>query len=850
MKRVFLLLMLFCASIVAVAQTPSTLSGMVQDKATGVPLPYATVAVMRADSSVHTGTVTDEKGLYQVVIDPCGEYLLAVSFIGYSTHYQHIRVAEGGLTLPTIVLEADDRMLQAVHVVAKAPIIEQQVDKLVMNVSQSAFAAGNTAMDLLRKAPGVSVDKDGNVQLNGQAVSVWIDGRPSQLDGKSLEMLLRGTDGTNIDKIEIISNPSAKYDAAGQGGIINIKTKRNFAQGLNGSVSFDVGAMAFNRQVSDLLPRKEMMWDQSFNANVSYRTDKTNTFVQLSEQTEQMGVDYFNKMVSNINGHQIRQESGTMFNVDNSAFNFKIGNDWFIDKKNTLGVIFTMPISGMMQENDTNANHSFQTLDDVLVQQTLSHTVTDYDIRQYMGNINFTHVFDEAKSSELTANLDYFHNVTNTSNLQDNYYLPLLSPVAWVAALADSNKVLNLNSDNIIDIFSAKVDWQSVVLGKYMMEAGAKWALSKTDNMLTQLSSTQYRNDDSVYCSELNSPFDYTEHVGALYATMARQFTAQWTAKVGLRGEYTYAYNSDNTVKQNYFNLFPTVFVGYNTPDYMTRINVSYTRRIQRPNYTMLNPFRNYVDAHTCNVGNPDLKPSFSDNVYLSAGFGRYVTLYLNSVILKDVITTIPYLDPVAGEQMMVHDNFGSQTLLGGGMTITELPLSKSLSLMVNLGAYDMHSADVQGGRVLGTTTPLDTVDVHSFFGSLYGCLTWNLPKSWKIQFDGWCSSPIRTGYLSIGWNGGVDLGVKKTALDGRLVFSLNVNDIFRTMRNDFSMDFGSDIVSTFSQHYLWQKLKVGLVWNFGAAQKPLKHRKVGELDELGRTGSSNSLSGTENSVR
>ena len=217
MKRWLFLLVMF--SVAGAVQAQTTVSGRVIDQSNSQPMPFATVAVLNQDSTVLTGAVTDNKGEYAIGVKNQGEYILAVSFIGYETAYRKVTVGKSPVEMEAIVLSPDATMLQAVKVVERAPVVEQQMDKLVMNVAQSAFAQGSNAMDLLRKAPGVSVDKDGNVLLNGQAVAVWIDGRPSNLDGKSLEMLLRGTDGSNIEKIEIMANPSAKYDAEGQAAL-------------------------------------------------------------------------------------------------------------------------------------------------------------------------------------------------------------------------------------------------------------------------------------------------------------------------------------------------------------------------------------------------------------------------------------------------------------------------------------------------------------------------------------------------------------------------------------------------------------------------------------------------------
>lgn len=826
----FILSMAICFAMLPL-QAQTRISGKVLDKANNDPIPFATVRLIGADSTILSGSFSDSWGHFALTAVPQGDYLLKIEFLGYITHSRQVTIGESPVNLDTIYMEQDEAvMLNAVEITAMAPLIEQKMDKLVMNVSQSAFAQDNTALDLLRKAPGVSIDKDGNVQLNGQAVEVWIDGRPSHLDGKSLEALLRGTAGTSIEKIEIIANPSAKYDAQGQGGIIDIKSKRTFAQGFNGTLSANAGGMSFNRNLELLGPKKTFYFTQDVNLNLNYRTEKTNTFLQLSESTMPMGVDVNSATTS----EHFSQLSQSYYDAMISSRTLKLGNDWFVDDKNTIGFIFTMPVSSMFQSADTDCNRSFQQIDGNTTQRVNSYASTEFDNKQYMGNINYTHIFNPQKMAEMTANLDYMHNVQISDNVLENYYqfFPILAKGS--SLLLKDN--MTLHSDNVVDIYSAKVDYQSLVFGMFMMEAGAKWAFSKTDNTLDHIMGHTYAND-STHAEHIVTPFDYREHIGAGYATLATQIK-HWAAKVGLRGEYTYAYNTDNSVKQSYFNLFPTVFVGYTSTDMKKRVNLSYTRRIQRPNYSQLNPFRNYIDAHTANEGNPDLKPCFSNNFALTAGFGQYITLYANYISNKDVLSATPQIDITTGEQILKTDNFGRMEYIGGGFTLAELPLGKAFSILLSCGAYDVrNSAPSTPSLVVGVSNQDEPYESHSFLGSLYGCLTWNLPADWKLQLDVQASTPVSAGYIHVSSNFVSGISVKKTALDGRLILSAGFNDIFRTMSNDFTIYAAQGVESSYAQQYLMQRIKVGLLWNFGAAQKPLKHRNVGTFDEASRVG-------------
>lgn len=819
---------ILCSAFCAPLQAQSRINGRILDAKQNEPLPFATMAVLTADSSVLTGAVADENGQFTLELKGKNGQLASFSCIGYTTEYRNLNELKSPVE---VALKPTATMLEAVQVTAKAPVIEQQMDKLVMNVAQSAFAQGNNAEDLLKKAPGVSIDKDGNVKLNGQAVAVWIDGRPSQLDGKSLQALLKATDGNSIDKIEVMANPSAKYDAEGQGGIINIKTKHNFMQGFNGSLNANAAGMGFHRDLEMMKPLNEFYFNQEVSLNLNYRSKKTNSFLQVTENTNELGVDVISKTDLNSQNVNFLQKTVSRYNANVRTLMLKLGNDWFINDKNTLGFIVTLPWVHMLQGADTNGNRSYQQVGNNVSQQAMSFAQSEFNFTQYMGNLNYTHTFDAAKQSELTANLDYVRFTNNSGNPVYNYYLKPSQQLYWRGDSIFKTEKMDINSDRTVDIYSAKVDWQSIVMKMFMMEAGAKWAMAKTDN-------TEKRSEvlNGITTFDNNNHFDYTENISAVYATLAGMIPGGFTAKIGLRGEYTYAFNNLRTIEQNYFDVFPTAYVGWNSKNMMKRLGLSYTRRIQRPNYSQLNPFEYFIDAHTSNTGNPNLKPSYGHMLNLNAGFGQYVTLNATFMYNNDVIGFTPQIDPITGDQKLYADNIGENILYGGSATLSELPLGKMLSLTMSAQLYDVNSKTPNTILLAGMPNTATANDVHSLFVRGYGCLTLILPKDWKLQLDGYVTSPITQGYMHIGWRYSTNFAVKKTALDGRLVASLSLNDIFRTENNSFGIYMNGTEVSVYDQTQLQQTVKVGLQWNFGTAQKPLKHRKVGELEEASRT--------------
>ena len=533
MKKFFLGMFLLCS----VALGAETIKGSVMDTK-GTPMPFVTISVLDKDSSLITGAITDEQGKYSIespsLEGRVGErFLIQASYIGYHTAF-------GG---PDFVLREETERLAEVEVKAKKPLIERQMDKLVVNVSASPLSAGSNGNDILRRSPGVRIDKDGNITVNGKGVEIWIDGKPSYLSGQQLKAMLDGTDGNTIEKIEIISNPSAKYDASGQGGIINIKTKRNMMKGLNGMLSAGYGGMYF----SDV---KRWLNNEMVSLNLNYRGEKTYTFGQLTQVYAQNDVDFeTRRTVPEIGSKQaIENYSYSGYNLDFQYYMLKLGNDWYIDSVNTFGFILQVPYMRMRQDiiDDRNIGYTVNG-SDTTFSKTATNTATQAP--QHTTNLNFTHTFNEALERELTVNVDYNRYSTRSANLQKTDF-------------GTRSLNLDINTRQAADIYSAKLDFQTKFWQTGMIETGVKYALSSTDNRMTTDSTI-----NNVKQPQTISNFLYQEHVAAAYISVGKQFGEHWSAKLGLRGEYTFSHgnwtSADSVTNKSYFDPFPTAYVGY-----------------------------------------------------------------------------------------------------------------------------------------------------------------------------------------------------------------------------------------------------------------------------------------------
>lgn len=800
-----------------ISGTAEIIKGSVID-ADGKAMPFVTISVLAQDSSLLTGAITDDDGLYAIEVT-ANQYIIQASYVGYVTAY-------GG---PDFVLRDETEKLAEVEVKAKKPLIERQMDKLVVNVSASPLAAGSNGNDILRRAPGVRIDKDGNITVNGKSVEIWIDGKPSYLSGQQLKAMLDGTDGNTIEKIEIISNPSAKYDASGQGGIINIKTKRNMMKGLNGILSAAYGGMYFG---------DVKLWLQMdmVSLNLNYRSEKTYTFGQLTQVFAQNDIDLetYRKTPT------LENYSYSGYAMDFQYYMLKVGNDWYIDSVNILGFILQVPYMKVNQRIIDGRNYAYTVEGTDTVSKSISHTGAQIQSPQHTANLNYTHTFNDELERELTVNVDYNRYNNKTANTQLTNYDELLP----------YSLGLIINSQQVIDIYSAKLDFQTKFWKTGMIECGVKYGLSSTNNHMT---TDSIRNDIPI--SQTPQDFRYDEHVAAAYISVGKQFGEHWSVKLGLRGEYTYSFgnwlSADSVTRRSYFNPFPTAYIGYTTSplgklQQPIAVSASYTRRIKRPNYWMLNPFRTYVDAYSYQEGNTELTPEFNNDVELHFSWTQYLNVTFNFAHTQDMFSQKTMILP-DGMGFTKWSNFGTCTTHGGNLSLTELPLvpkyvtaedgTKSmqgawLALTVNAGWLHFINKSYEKNA-----DGKSAYENRTHYGYVGGTLSAYLPKDWTLTFDGNWSSPMTTGYNRQGSMYFLSFGVRKMYMPKGLIFNLNIQDLARSLNLvDKSEGMAPGYESWYGNYIRQQRVMFSITWMFGQYQQH-KNRKVGNMDELNRLG-------------
>jgi len=594
------------------AQTGSAkVSGTLLD-ALGKQMDYTSVSLLAVkDSAIIQGTLTTETGTYHFDNIKAGSYLIKATNVGYSTIVSALfSVTDSSKTVsvPVLVMKVSSRNLNTVVITAPKPLIEHLADKTVVNVAGSVLAAGNTAMDILERAPGVTVDKDDNISLKGkQGVTVMINDKLTYLSAAQLATLLRSTDGSTIQSIELITNPSAKYDAAGNSGIINIKLKKNKMVGTNGTISVTGGIGTYVKSSEEI--------------SINHKDGNLNVFGNFSRGDIPQGrIININRVVIDTGGKPTYFKQSSFMPSINHYNNYSFGADYDSSPKNTFGFAVNGYFNTYDQGNTNNTNISSKPNGPAdSTQKTLSQVNNSY--KNYTIDLNDTYKIDTL-GQELSFDVDY-SKFTNNSNANYNSYFS--NP-------KDTSVYLRQITPSTIDVRVGKIDYTKNLSKSLKLEAGAKYSDVKTNNDLeasTQDVKGVYNND-----AALSNQFIYDEKISAGYLNLTKTYK-NTSVEIGVRGEDTKSKGdliTTNVINdRNYFNLFPSAFLHHTIND-KNEVNLSYSRRIDRPDYSDLNPFVYYLDQYTYAEGNPFLKPQYTNNFELDYTYNKSYNLSLSYI--------------------------------------------------------------------------------------------------------------------------------------------------------------------------------------------------------------------------
>ncbi len=811
MKSILLLLTII--AFVPQVQAQTKLSGTILD-GKGKPLPFVSVALLNTrDSTIAKGTASDQAGQYAFDNVRTGKYLVRATAVGYQKVLSTaVDVTGAAANVPALTLTETTGQLNTVQVTAKKPFVEQKIDRMVINVENSIVGSGSTALEVLEKAPGVTVDyQNEQLQLRGkEGVIVQIDGRQSYLSQQDVVALLRTMSSDNIASIELITNPSARYDAAGNSGIINIRLKKNTNVGTNGSISLAGGSGRYDRERGSL--------------QLNHRRQKVNLFGNYSLNR---GGSYWDLQMSRNQPDPSPDDAGRRNQVSQYTHllfrdlgqNAKAGIDFFPSKNTTIGVVWTGFWSDHREKGPAGASFRRSETGPIYLQTQTDKT---YDVisQNQVGNLNIQHSFGE-KQGQLTADIDLGH-------FSREYTNSLLTQTLIAASDVNSPvAALLITQPSTIDIRTLKADYNRTLANGWKLETGVKSARVVTDNDLRFSSGT---NGVLIEDPALSNRFQYTEQVNAGYVSVAGKVGSGDKAKIefqaGLRVEHTHSEGNSLTLNQvvvrDYLKLFPSLFVSKALSPNQT-LTVSYSYRIDRPNYQNLNPARGYVDPYAYSQGNAYLKPQFTHAVEGKLGLKNGVFASLGANYTTDLMFFTIYA--LEGNKMLVTtENLGSSQ----GYTLTlSVPVTvmKGWQLQTNwLGYYNRFQYDYEG----------TLLQIKNIAGRLNGNNALTLGKGWTAEVNGWISTPAVRGIWASPWLGALDTGIQK-AVSSDLKLKLSVQDVFHTNRFRPSVNAPNAKqvgVLTFDTRVAL----LNLTYNFGNQKlKGERQRRTGSEDETNR---------------
>lgn len=796
-KQFILIAIPIFLSLFSFAQTSVKVIGTVTDK-DNIPVKLVTVSLLKAsDSSMVKTELSDNKGAFEIAAQT-GNFLLRYGAIGYAELWSAVFSLgdKEVYTAPEAKMQRNETKLKEATVVARKPLIEIKADKTIFNVENSINATGSNALELLRKSPGIQVDNNDNISMRGKnGVKIYIDGKPSQLDAASLAAYLKSLNSSDIEAIEMISNPGAKYDASGNAGIVNIKLKKNKKMGTNGSV---------NLGFTEGIRLKE-----NASLNLNYRDKKMNIFGNISGNAGKYQNDQ----------NLYRTSNNTIFDphtvqiTDNKDVNLKTGADFFLNKKTTIGVIVTSSISDGSWTSTGNTK-----IYDQLSGQYQKTLIAYNNIpgSTLNSDFNFNYRYVDTNGKEFNIDADYGSFISRHNSYQPNYYNNY-------DGSADTFIYRNTTPINI-DIYTLKGDGeQNLWKGKFGY--GLKTSYVKTRNTFDFYN---VQNNTDILDLNLSNRFTYIENVNAAYINYQKQLDAHWSLQAGLRAEQTNSKGSltradsikqaDDNVTRSYINLFPSAALTWSA-NKNNSLNLTYSRRIDRPNYEDLNPFEFKLDELTYSKGNAFLRPQYTDNIELTHTFMAMVNTTIGYSHVSDYAVKI--LDTTNKNATYVQDqNIATQEIFSFSIN-APLPVRKWWNGYVSVWAnYRTYSGNVNGKGLAIQVPSYGAYMQHSF----------TLGKDYTAELSGWYNGPGVWGATGkVAAQGSMDIGLQKKFLDKKIIIKLSITDVLGTASPwHINSNFGGLIING---NGTWESrtARINFTYQFGSSQiKSARQRATG----------------------
>jgi len=775
-------------------------------QATGEAVPFANVSLSpKGAEQALVLVTTDLDGHFTIEMTKTGEFQISIAFLGFrdfQSDWITITSLPFALDLGKVKLQEDALQLEGVEVSGMRPKFIQEPDKLIMDVENSALAAGNTALEVLERAPGIMIDQEGNIQLNGQpGVRVQIDGRPTYLSPRELATYLRSMSAANIKNIEIITNPSSKYDAEGTAGIIDIKLKKNTLDGLNGSVH---GSAGYNGM-------------RIFNggSTLNYKSGNTSGYVNFNhnENRRPRELELSRKFPDQVY-EAMRQDAD--FRESNISNSLRLGLDHALNEKHSIGGMYRMVSTKSPIILNSKGTLISSTLPDLLI---ISENNIEDQLKQHAANLHYTWNVDTL-GSNLSVDLDY----SQMDSQADAHFFN--RSFTDVQGPMDEERLKAFNPTGYT-IYSARADFTKVFTDKKKFEAGLKYShvVSDNDFVFSLREGEQWLVD-----MDRSNHFIYTEAIYAAYANFHTSIGDRFKVQAGLRMEHTDAEGNSVTMDLRtpriYTDLFPSLFVNQKvSEDY--QINYSASRRIFRPPYAMLNPFFLYADPFTAIQGNPNLLPSYTNSFELSQvykGAYNFTMAYQRS---SNMITEVPFQDDENQFTLFQQTNLDNMHSLQARLMIP-VDITKFWSMNTfGILIYQTFDAELSNFMVENRLWSAQVQNQHQL----------SLPGNFKVELSAIYRSPMYFGVYRIEEQAWLDAGVNKSFADNKWNVSLNFSDIFRSRMAFISTDFQNQ-ETNFENYDGFQTARLTVRYNFSKGEGfQIRSRRAGNQEELERAG-------------
>jgi len=793
MKKNFYFILFIAFSFPTLASV--SIKGKVIDASTQSPLDFVNVTVFKSGNSVPVASVvSNASGDFTLPTVNNGKYSLRISYVGYNTHNQELVIAEKPLNLGTIPLEGNVKNLAAVEVIGQGSQMRFDIDKKVFSVDKNISAAGGSASDVLKNIPSVKVDNEGNVSLRKDAnVEVWINGKPSGLTADNRAQVLQQMPAESIESIEIMTNPSAKFNPEGTAGIINLVMKKNRKAGYYGSVS------------AGLMYPTGGKLGQSFGTNINYNSGKIDAFLNIGYRAMNFkgggnSIRYNNASPSMAD--TILTQNNVMRNSFSGLF-VRTGIDYHLNDKNTISIAGF----GMAGSGNSNSTLSYQKTDLISNQiiRDYSQTNTGTGTRPSINvNVDYRHDFDSKGNNNIMTSISYSAHNRGGDNRYQQTDLP--------APINDKTQ----SSDNNNKEFVFKTDYTNKFTETSRFEAG--WQSTVSDRLSD---ASGYYTLTNVSLPEYQNKFDYNEMIHAAYLTYGDRFLDKFSVQGGLRAEYldkkftnTTSTGAQTIDPKQTLQLFPSMYLSY-TLSKSDEIQLNFTRRVNRPRGRQISPFRDYSDSTSISYGNPNLLPEYSSALelnYLKSWQSHSLSASAYYRITDNVIEDVRFFNAGTMENTYMNiakrQNSGLE-LVAKNQLFTILNLTSS----VNLYYSKIDSSVYVNPYNMAITTTIPGQSTFSWSANMMANLM--LSKTMSGQITAEYSSPtlIAQGKESAEYK--IDLGLRKTFFNRKLSVNVMAMDIFN-FNKDKTTTHGAGFYQVAESYFHRRMIGLSVSYNFG----------------------------------